>query len=80
MCTLLEKIGDAHGNACIRQTLCSDCSVRKCSYFVANTSAQLLLQLVYMYGRHSSHDIVGAGTTAVVLVCDTLVLNLGVSY
>ena len=31
-------------------------TVRKCSYFVANTSAQLLLQLVY--GRHSSHDIV----------------------
>ena len=51
--------GDALGDACFRQTRCSDCTVRKCSYFVANTSAQLLLQLVY--GRHSSHDIVGAG-------------------
>jgi hypothetical protein len=47
------------GDACIRQTRCSDCTVRKCSYFVANTSAQLILHLVY--GRHSSHDIVGAG-------------------
>ena len=61
--------GGAHGDACIRQTRCSDCTVRKCSYFVANTSSQLLLQLVY--GRHSSHDIVGAGTTAVYIVCDT---------
>ena len=54
--------GGAHSDACIRQTRCSDCTVRKCSYFVANTSAQLLNYSSSMdVIRVMGHDIVGAG-------------------
>ena len=38
----IRPILQISGAACIRQTRCSDCTIRKCSYFAANTFAQLL--------------------------------------